>query len=316
MLENLPRGHMEKDVFIASNQDFYCLVDGTQLTRTEMYARFAAQSPWGVYPYDNIEGASYYVDTNGDKVKALGTWTVADPFHEKYGVAWVVPVNDFFFIGPVSLLGVDGHIISEGWEPRYFMNDFDFYEGLFPISQDGTYGNYIRPDGSLLYEGFPFQYVANFSNGLASVIFMGSDYALYNAYIAPDGSVVWAEDGQEEWLTQRLDDGIFPRISDITIEDASRMLQGNWKCVSGGDALDDLVFEEDGSYQSIEESAARWKLRENYSEKNSYTLEIWSEENELLDSYGLSFRHSDFMSLRHGEGGTDLARVGSSHPYP
>ena len=127
-------------------------------------------------------------------------------------------------------------------------------------SDDWMYG-YINPAGEMMFGGYVFTKAKPFRNGLAYAQFMDDRCELLDVYINPEGKVIWAEYGKKEEVQHWLDEGKVFTIDDLTLEEATTALAGEWDCTGGGE-MDPFILYEDGTGTGMHNTFT-WRLVDN-----------------------------------------------------
>ena len=127
---------------------------------------------------------------------------------------------------------------------------------------DETGYSYTKPDGELMYGGYVFDKAEPFCNDLARVKIMDETYALLDAYIDTDGRIVWAENGRKDEVQRWLDEGTRYSVENITAEEASQILIGEWIGTGGSEIESDddpIIYRDDGTWQVMRCPEEVWK---------------------------------------------------------
>ena len=153
-------------------------------------------------------------------------------------------------------------------------------------SDDWMFG-YINPSGEMMFGGYLFRDAKPFRNGLAYAQFMDDRCELLDVYINPEGKVVWAEYGKKEEVQRWLDEGKVFSVNDLTLEEATKALAGEWDCTGGGE-MDPFILYEDGTGTGVRNNTFTWRLVDNrVGSVVAADVEFWKtgadEEEENLD---------------------------------
>ncbi len=180
------------------------------------------------------------------------------------------------------IMNRQGQKIHEGCfdgEPDGMKYDGDYYgyyiEGSDRIPSKLMYGwecdwdyddetgySYTKPDGELMYGSYVFDRVEPFCNDLARVKIMDETYTLLDAYIDTDGRIIWAENGKKDEVQRWLDEGTRYSAENITAEEASQILIGEWIGTGGSEIESDddpIIYRDDGTWQVMRCPEEVWK---------------------------------------------------------
>ena len=229
---------------------------------------------------------SWYYNTEGEMIEDWQgeEWRQPDPSIEddlgwnyyamtefgEDGLAWV----DCWWLAPTyenhksRLVAKDGRIlmtvnmVSEQHNQHAMYPETPEFEYGWECvySDDWMYG-YINPAGEMMFGGYVFTKAKPFRNGLAHAQFMDDRCELLDVYINPEGKVIWAEYGKKEEVQRWLDEGKVFTIDDLTLEEATKALAGEWDCTGGGE-MDPFILYEDGTGTGMHNTFT-WRLVDN-----------------------------------------------------
>ena len=257
-------------------EDKVMLPDGQVKPLKEHLKQLAAEKPNGIGKY------GWYYDTEGEWIAWPGAeWRESDPSIEddfgwdylamtefgEDGRAWTACWYTTLTNEAVEnrLVETDGRIlmtvnlVSEHPETT----EFDFgWECVY--SDDGRFWKYgyINPAGEMMFGGYVFDAAEPFYNGLAHVQYMDDRCELLDAYINPEGGVVWAEYGKQEEVQRWLEEGKRFSIDDLTLEEATKALAGEWDCTGGSERRPFILYE-DGTGMNMRKETFTWRLVDN-----------------------------------------------------
>ena len=293
------------------------LTNGERISREEYIKRSAHGKPCGITLF-----LGKYYNTRGEPVswdKQPDEEPVSESEFGNQGLAWI----SFSSLWEDScLIDSEGKIIGRNIIPAFISAqpvppDFtDGWECVCPLEESGV--GYINTNGELMYHDYPFNYAEPFKDGLAHVQIMDEQYNLLNAYINSSGRVVWAEQGRKDEIQQWLDQHEHHTVSDMTVDDARRMLVGEWDCTGGGEFLGyPILFYEDGTCNIGADCLLKWNILENTSgnqffwDAPSFVLIFGDEEGweSAEDGLGLSFSSVDSFCVTDFEGGSGYTRM-------
>lgn len=243
------------------------LPDGQVMPFEERLKQQAALNPCGIIQYD-----AWYYDSHGSRI----TWPAVN--EDDYapltafspeGVAWVECKKDTEYAA-VSLINTAGQIVLNAQLHSRLYNQYKnnpeslpFQDGWECIEENRMYG-YINASGEKLFGGCPFEEAEPFRNGLARIQFMDDAFESLDAYINPEGQVVWAEHGKQSEIQRWLDEGVSFSADNMTLEQANRAIVGEWVCTGGGEHLGPpWVFCENGTCYLYSGQLFYWKLLKN-----------------------------------------------------
>lgn len=268
----VPVGRLTEDNLVIKSWDraaqaySYYKTDGSSIEPKEAAAIHAGASPFQLSPYEQSPNEYVYVDADGKSSPAFQPFYYATRFcSECY--AYAITQD-----GHEQIIGADGKvIISDVTDYYWYESDpLEFVSGRLPfsVSIDGKtlagMSNYLCADGSTLYPNYPLLSADAFYYGRARVSIMLPDYSSVTAYISPDGEIVWAEEGADATMLQQLlDSGSCPRPYDITPEEATEILAGDWYCTGGGEHLSyNKELPNDFSVHSFATDDREWRVEE------------------------------------------------------
>lgn len=211
----------------------YQLIEtGEQLTYPEYAAYRAGKNPSGYAVYENG-----YVDAQGNPADfaCLSGEEFAEPseFTDE-GVARV------YLLSQESDILIDTNGENLTGESRWYfsvdseyLQDYRPQDAFFaqpwePASLDFECMNYLNPQGETLFPGTPLYEADPFCNGLARAVVLAESCKPLEIYLDATGKVVWAEDGREQDVQQWLDSGIVFSPDNLTLEEAKRLIAGEW----------------------------------------------------------------------------------------
>lgn len=292
------------------------LPDGQEMELAAWQQMQADKSQWGAYPTD--EGLCLD-ESRGLSPKLTQNHYASYSAFCAEGLAWALSEEEY----SLDLMDINGTIRASRLQP-YTQNDSylpdlpAFFDGWMCVQQMSSdteeetirsdYG-YISPEGKFLLDSQPFSTAQEFKNGLAYVGVTGKDFTLVNAYVDPTGHVVWAENDREAELQELLDTQSIPKMDDMTAEDATRILMGEWDCSGGGEHLGYPVkFEDDGTWKVVPYNASRGDY---WGEPPFELLFKDSETGEFAQEYGLGlfFTNGDTFGVQDFEGGSGYIRM-------
>ena len=279
--------------------------DGEKMSLWEIATEKAKISQWGFYPYK--DGRTHiYIDASGNQAYGLGSWLMAEPFDEEFGVAWVWNTDNLKEPDePWSLINHQGQVVSAGWDGGAIMKDKLIFRDGICVVLKGSHYNYLAANGEPLFGAAPFRFAEPFRNGLALAGFMRDDFSIAFVYINTKGEVVFDEKGNKEAAQAQLASGNRISVQEATLEDARRMMVGSWAHFNGENILGaPIAFYEDGTCSiGPHENPLRWHIRtpnkwtDHFLFKPPFVLVVLNEERKESHSYGLAFTNADEHSL-------------------
>ena len=255
------------------------LPDGQVKPLKEHLKQLAAEKPNGIGKY------GWYYDTEGEWIEWPGAeWRKSDPgIEDDFGwdyyagtefgeneLAWVLcdrgEQHEYRLVDTDGRIVMTANLVSE--QHNWYCDhpetpEFEFgWECVY--SDDGRFWKYgyINPAGEMMYGGYVFDAAEPFQNGLAHVKYMDDRYELLDAYINPKGRVVWAEYGKKEEVQRWLEAGKAFSIDEITLEEATKALAGEWDC-TGGSERHPFILYEDGTGMNMRKETFTWRLVDN-----------------------------------------------------
>lgn len=121
-------------------------------------------------------------------------------------------------------------------------------------------------------------------------------------------------------LQSLLDQGLCPSPADMSVEDVTNLLMGEWSCTGGGELLTE-VQHEDGSWSAELTADGTWYVRETkpgeyfYRDYKFEFVEVFTDADgqERTSKVGLRFWHRAVFGVGWGEGGSGYARYRSRY---
>ena len=308
----------------AENSGQALLPDGKKMPVDERVKEQAALNPCRMLMHDG-----WYYDTKGERIKWHGAsekYYMALSAFGRDGRAWIdrkpdiewdneseEEPEDISDYNVSTLIDTRGQIILQAVLNREQYDRYKYNPSAVPFEEgwecictpfDGWLYGYVNPDGEMMFGGFPFDKAEPFSNGLAHVMFMDDRYELLDVYINREGKVVWAEHGKRDEVQHWLEEGIRFSPDNMTLEDATQALVGEWDDSEG----DMAIFYEDGTCNLGRDRMMQWKLLENTAEMEdedySKFVLVYGENGQyepLEEGSGLEFGSMDSFVTTYGE---------------
>lgn len=274
----------EEDIQAIISPDFgdnVMLPDGQIRPLKEHLKQLASERADGTETY-----LKWYYNTDGERIEWTGDeWRQSDPRIEddcgwdymaltefgEDGLAWVNcwwitqtdMTNEYRLVDKDGRIHMTVNLISEQHNQYYdYPKTPEFEYGWECVYSDDWMYGYINPAGEMMFGGYVFTKAKPFRNGLAYAQFMDDRCELLDVYINPEGKVIWAEYGKKEEVQHWLDEGKAFTIDDLTLEEATKALAGEWDCTGGGE-MDPFILYEDGTGTGMRNNTFTWRLVDN-----------------------------------------------------
>ena len=326
------------------------LPDGRKMTDIKRIEEQAPLTPCGILKHDG-----WYYDTQGERIKWHGAsekYYMALSAFGRDGLAWInrKPENewdnesddesedepeDISDYNVSTLIDTRGQIILKAvlhddlhdlYKQNPAATPFEYGWECVYSPEDGWKYGYVNPDGEMMFGGYLFDDAEPFSNGLAHARFLGDKNEMLDLYINPGGKVVWAAQGKREEVQKWLDEKARFTTKNMTVEEATRALVGEWDCTSGGEHLSyPVIFYEDGTcHLGIADHMLCWKLIENTFETDGYykdyqvVLLLGDNPEELENAnyengYGIEFCSTEWFNLTDWDGGSTYVKENTGY---
>lgn len=330
--EGVPFGKLSEDGLVITNYSefdylYFDARTGEPLDELQAAALHAAHCPEGLWPYRVVEQEEepvsvVYVDAEGNTAEHLGEFEEASPFQQGFAT---VKMED----GEQRIIDTEGNTVlaNVGAVNNFLYRSPKMQDGwvqvrlCVPNRQVPAGCNYLNEEGQLLFSGNGLCWAEPFFEGRALVHILLPDYSLAYAHIDPTGKIIWAEDGVDiAELQSLLDQGLCPSPADMSVEDVTNLLMGEWSCTGGGELLTE-VQHEDGSWSAELTADGTWYVRETkpgdyfYRDYKFEFVEVFTDADgqERTSKVGLRFWHRDVFGVGWGEGGSGYARYRSRY---
>lgn len=308
--DGLPQGARLTDAGDAIQVKYhklYQLIEtGKQLTYLEYAAYRAGKNPSGYAVYENG-----YVDAQGKPADfaALAGKDSAEPSEfTKEGVAWIQRwENGSYFLIDTNGNNLTGEsrwnfTLADEYSQDSRPQDSFFSQPWEPASLDFEGMNYLNSQGKTLFPGTPLYEADPFCNGLARAVILAESCKPLEIYLDTTGKVVWAEDGRRQDVQQWLDSGTVFSPDSLTLEEAKRLIVGEWELFASCNEGWPIRLLKDGQ---LPQENACWRLEQTDYEEFEFELVICEGE-EVAKRYGIHFHSADSFWLydedMHGEG--------------